>query len=85
MDRISLPSSHVGLGPEIPLSCLTIDCGLIPDLNARDISLLIASDCAAAFPPALPIVVNTSQRPCSSSLIVMYSVPSPVFMRLVSP
>ena len=81
---MSLPSSQVGFGPDIPFSCLTIACG---SKSGRDneIKRLIASDCAAAFPPAFPMVVNTSHRPFSSSLIVIYNVPSPVRIRRVTP
>ena len=37
------------------------------------------------MPPALPMAVNTSQRPFSSSFTVTYKVPSPVLIRLVLP
>ena len=59
--------------------------GSIPERSAKDMSLLIASVCAATVPPALPIAVKTSHRPFSSSFTVTYSVPSPVRMRLVFP
>ena len=41
---MSLPSSHVGLGPDIPLSCLTIALGSSPERKDREINRLIASD-----------------------------------------
>ena len=82
---MSLPSSQVGLGPDIPLSCLTIAFGSSPERKDKEINRLIASDWAAALPPAFPIVVNTSHRPFLSSLIVIYKVPSPVRILLVTP
>jgi len=75
----------VGFGPEMPLSCFTIAFGSSPDLSARDINLLIASDWAAALPPAFPIAVKTSHSPFSSWLIVIYKVPSPVRILRVIP
>ena len=63
VDNIRRPSSQVGLGPEIPFNWRTTEFGLTPDRNAKDIKRLIASDCAAALPPAFPMVVNTSHKP----------------------
>ena len=71
VERTSRPSSQVGFGPLIPFNCLIIASGSTPDLKANEINRLIASDCAAALPPALPIVVKTSHNPFSSSLIVI--------------
>ena len=59
--------------------------GSIPERSASEINRLIASDCAAALPPAFPIVVNTSHRPFSSLFMVMYKVPSPVRILRVRP
>ena len=63
VDKMRRPSSHVGLGPLIPFNCLTIAFGLTPDRNESEIRRLIASDCAAALPPAFPMAVKTSHKP----------------------
>ena len=47
----------------MPFNWRTTEFGLTPDRNAKDIRRLIASDYAAAFPPAFPMVVNTSHKP----------------------
>ena len=58
----------------------------MPLLRARDAILPIASHWDAAQPPAFPICVNISNGlPSSSSLIVTYRFPQPVFTFLVAP
>ena len=46
---------------------------------------LVASDWEAVQPPDFPMVVKTSQRPSSSSLMVMYRFPQPVVTFSVVP
>src|SRR5690606_15367804 len=79
------PPCQMGWGQRIPLSCFTTWVGSTPDRRDREASLAVASEKAPAQPPALPMVVNTSQIPCSSELMVTYRVPQPVLMRTVSP
>ena len=70
----------------MPMSCLITDCGDTPLLNARDISLPIASFCEPSHPPAFPMLQNTSNGlPFSSSFTVTYRSPQDVLILFVTP
>ncbi len=54
----------------MPFSCLMMLWGSTPERKEREHSRATASLLDAAQPPPLPIWVNSSHRPSSSSLMV---------------
>ena len=68
----------------ILLSCSTSTLGSTPDLSAAETTRHVASLCEGQ-PPAFPRLANTSQRPFSSLLTLIKSVPQPVLDFMVCP